>query len=442
MRFLHPDQIAFWYQSSLKRSGYKEVFSFVRDFWKDLVRRGNYAIPPGFVARLMSRFMSVAVGVRESGHTGFKSEDEYLDKVCNAEGADRLEGIFLLSGADRDTVISQGIFQQIIDRLPPFQHPEIVFSDSDLEKSFTCEHSAAAGFAVDVALDAIYARAQEEFGRIEFRFYADDIFEIGHPGLFNRPADRLFFRRMTRAMKGMTFWTRSVFTLKEESAWVVAKYGEPQTLPLGGYEELTNKGNLSSLVPSELAYIDESMQFDLFDYKYIENQLIYFKRDSGAVFRIRRDVVVKITLSEFFEHERHLGLLFGWFFNFAEKLIEIFVKDMVDVIVLLDGYKPSSLADACEFFRHFLRERGLDKRIKLLTAGSGGSLSENLRSNAQSWLFAARDDVAGNSSNFVKFEFPQTDEFAALNADEQEQELGKHINSALERMVKNADSQV
>lgn len=439
MRFLHPDQIAFWYKRSLQKSGYQEVFSFVRDFWKDLVRRGNYAIPPGFVARLMSRFMAVSVGERVSGHTGFKSEDEYLNRVCGAEGADRLEGIFLLSGADRDTVVAQGIFQQIIDRLPPFQHPEIVFSDTDLEKSFAQEHSTSAGFDVDQALDAIYARALEEFGRIEFKFYADDIFEIGHPGLFNRAADRLFFRRMTRGMKGMTFWTRSVFTLKEESSWVVAKYGEPQTLPLGGYEELTNKGNLSSLVPSELAYIDESMQFDLFDYKYIENQLIYFKRDSGAVFRIRRDIVVKITLSEFFEHERYLGLLFGWFFTFAEKLIEIFVKDMVEVIIVLDGYKPSSLADACEFFGHFLRERTLDKRIRLLTAGSGGSLSENLRANAQNWLFAARDEAGGN---FVRFEFPQTDEFAALNPDEQEQELGKLINNALERMVKNADSQV
>ena len=312
MRFLHPDQIAYWYKKSLQRSGYKELYAFARDFWKDLVRRGSYAIPPGFVARLMERFMSVPIGEKEPIRPEFPSEDEYLEKIRSAEGADRLEGIFLLTGADRDTAVAQGIFQQIIERLPPFQHDALVFSDSDLEKSFALVQVIPGGIDVDGVLEKIYSRALEDFARTEFRFYADDIFEIGHPGLFERPADRLFFRRMTRTMKGISFWTRSVFTLKEESSWVVAKFGEPLVLPLGGYDELSNKGTLSSLVPSELAYIDESMAFDLFDYKLIENQLTYFKRDSGAVFRIRRDVLLKVSLTEFFEHERHLGMLFAW----------------------------------------------------------------------------------------------------------------------------------
>ena len=108
MKFLLPDQIAYWYRQSLQRSGYKEVHAFARDFWKDLVRRGSHAVPPGFVARLMSRFMSVPVGEKLAGHVGFACENEYLDAICHAEGADRLEGIFLLTGADRDTVLAQG----------------------------------------------------------------------------------------------------------------------------------------------------------------------------------------------------------------------------------------------------------------------------------------------------------------------------------------------
>ena len=441
MRFLHPDQIACWYRQSLQKSGYKEVYAFVRDFWKDLVRRGSHATPPGFIARLMSRFMAVPVGEKLAGHVGFAAENEYLDAICRAEGADRLEGVFLLTGADRDTALAQGIFQQILDRLPPFQHNEIVFADAELEKSFSVEHATSAGFDVDQALDAIYANAAGEFRRSDFKFYADDIFEIGHPNLFERPADRLFFRRMTRAMKGMSFWTRSVFTLKEESSWVVARYGEPQTLPLGGYDELTNKGNLSSLVPSELAYIDEKLEFDLFDYKFIENQLVYFKRDSGAVFRIRRDIVVKVSLTEFFEHERHLGLLFGWFFNFAEKLIETFVKDMVNVIIVLDGYEPSSLHDAGEFFTHFLREKSLAARIALLAGKAcAASLPERLRSNAQAWYFG--DPKAFPEGNTVPFVFPQNDEFAAMPPDEQEKMLGELINNAIDGMVKGADGKI
>lgn len=439
MRFLLPDQIAFWYKKSLQKSGYKELYPFARDFWKDMVRRGYHAMPPGFIARLMEKFMSVSVGEKLTAEGESAGENEYLSKIFTAEGADRLEGIFLLSGADRNLTVAPGIFQQIIERLPSFRHEDIVFSDADLDKSFAVVSATSAGFDVDMALEKIYRKALEDFARQDFRFYADDIFEIGHPGLFERPADRFFFRRMTRAMKGMAFWTRSVFTLKEESSWVVTKYGEPQTLPLGGYDELTNKGNISSLVTSELAFIDESMDFDLFDYKYLENQLTYFKRDSGAVFRIRRDIVIKVSLSEFFENERHLGLLFAWFFNFAEKLIDIFVKDMVEVIIVLDGFKPSSLEDACEFFRHFLREKGLSDRIRVVTGKDSQNLKSLLRSNAQTWLFAAKDAEIGS---FFATEFPQTDEFAGFGPDDQERQLGKLINEAIERMVKNADSQI
>lgn len=437
MRFLHPDQIAFWYQRSLQKSGFSSIFAFARDFWKDLVRRGNYAVPPGFVARLMERFLSVPVGEKTAFVESFPVEDDYLAKIFSAEGSDRLEGIFLLTGADRDPILAQGIFHQIIERLPPFQQEMIVFSDSDLEKSFKLAAASSAGFDVDAALESLYTKAIDSFAQLEFRFYADDIFEIGHPKLFERPADRFFFRRMTRAMKGMTTWTRSVFTLKEESSWVVAKYGEPQTLPLGGYDELTNKGTISSIVTSELAYIDETMEFDLFDYKFIENQLTYFKRDSGAVFRIRRDVLIKVTLTEFFENERHLGLLFAWCFNFAEKLIEVFVKDMVDVIIVLDGFKPSSFNEACNFFTHFLKEKGLGQRIRLAAHEQAGNLTNLLRENSQTWLFAAKN--AGTGS-FVPAEFPQSDEFAATQPDEQEKILGTLINSAIELMVRNADS--
>ena len=126
---------------------------------------------------------------------------------------------------------------------------------------------------------------------------------------------------------------------------------------------------------------------------------MYFKRDSGAVFRIRRDIVVKVTLTEFFEHERHLGLLFGWVFNFAEKLIETFVKDMVNVIIVLDGYEPSSLKDAGEFFTHFLREKMLDQRIALLAGRKASvTLPDRLRANAQVWYFAAKDEPGQKSA--------------------------------------------
>lgn len=68
----------------------------------------------------------------------------------------------------------------------------------------------------------------------------------------------------------------SQITLKTENDKVIKDFSEPQLLLIGGYDSLTNKGELSSLVPSELAYIDDSESFDYFDYKYFfkENVLL------------------------------------------------------------------------------------------------------------------------------------------------------------------------
>jgi hypothetical protein len=388
MILLRPDQIAYWYNFSLRSSGYSELYGFARDFWKDLVRTGNKALPPGFLARLMELYMTALPGEKNTETQPSELETAYLQMIKNAPGADRLEGVFIISGADRDAALAQPILKQIVERLPTFRHSSVIFSDTELEKSFSVQGSQSAGFNVEQALETIYSQARTEFSAIDFKFDADDIFEIGHPELFERTADRFFYRRMVGAMKGLETWTKSVFSLKEESSWVVAKYGEPQVLPLGGYDELTNKGTLSSLVPSELAYIDEKMEFDLFDYKLLENQLMYFKRDSGAVFRIRRDVRIKLELSSFFEHERHLGLLFAWCFNFAEKLIDTFVKDMVKVFIELDGFEPSSLPDAVRFFGHFLKEKGLSDRICMVAGKIKTSEKMGLRPDAQNWLFA------------------------------------------------------
>ncbi|GAB4271568.1 MAG: hypothetical protein Kow0029_09400 [Candidatus Rifleibacteriota bacterium] len=381
--------------------------------------------------------MSVPAGEKLPEVKPMESENRYLEMIINAEGADRLEGVFILSGADRDNVLAQPIITQLIDRLPDFRHPALMFSDTELEKSFDVQQTGtSAGFNVEEVLETLYSQALAELQGIEFKFDSDDIFEIGHPTLFERPADRFFYRRMVSSMHGLSTWTKSVFTLREESSWVVARYGEPQVLPLGGYDELTNKGTMSSIMPSELAYIDESMEFDLFDYKFIENQLMYFKRDSGAVFRIRRDIRVKLELSAFFEHERHLGLLFAWCFNFAEKLIETFVKDMVNVFIELEGFQPSSIGDACRFFGHFIEEKGLGERICLCAGEYNTSKEMKLRENAQTWLFSERPEEGAINIPFV---FPQSDEFAGFPPEDQNRILGNLINELIERMVRHAE---
>lgn len=430
MQFLYPDQIAYWYERSLKISGYSMLNEQVKKLWVSFVKDGDQCLPPGFLGRFLELWMSIESGPARKNAQIMDVEKKYLRTIKELPGSEKIEGVFLLSGADKNIEIATPLIRQILTRLPPLHSSAIALSDSDIDKSFSVEPNPP-GFEVQATLESMYSNALTELEESNFCFYTDDIFEISHPNLFKKPADRFFYRRMARVMKGLVNWTKSVFTLNEESAFVVAKYGEPEVLPLGGYDEITTKGNISSLIPSELGYIDETMDFDLFDYKFLENQLMYYKRDSGAVFKIRRDVIVHVELTEFFEHERHLALLFAWSFFFAEKIVDTFVKDLVNVHILFEKYRPSGLKDACNFFKHFLKERHLSNRVTLNTTTD--ALNQNIRKNSQIWWFSPeyKEDCC-----FIETVFPQTDEFANQDPDLQEMELGEMINDLVESMVR------
>lgn len=439
MDFWDFEKIYFWYDFSIKKSGFDSLEPQIKDFWKKLVSNGRCSIPPGFLASLMNRLMPLKIGRALPNKVSFTEEENYINRILESAGAEKLFNLFVFSESANKYDCFISIFEQILFRLPDFRHNKVMFLESEVNKAFEIssgkfEDKNETLFDPDIILKEIYINAENEFIESKITFKEEDIFEISHPKLFEKSSDRLFYRKMSTAIKTMSFWLRGTFTLQEESSWVVTKYGEPQTLPIGGYDELTNKGTISSMLTSELAYIDETMDFDLFDYKLIENRLLYFKRDTGSIFRIRRDFLIQISMTEFFEHEKNLGILFACIFSFASKIIEVYAKDMVKVTVLLNGYTPTSINEAAGFFNHFLLAKSMANRVSMIIQKSDEIPEEILRKEAQLCIFGPRHI---KSSNFIKFIFPQDDDFAKLSQENQEQELGKLVNRMIEKMVRN-----
>lgn len=63
--------------------------------------------------------------------------------------------------------------------------------------------------------------------------------------------------------------------------------------PIGGYAALSTSGSLENLVSSELVYMEaggaeREAGIDLFDLRYVENELLYYARDEGLHLRRRR----------------------------------------------------------------------------------------------------------------------------------------------------------
>ncbi len=69
--------------------------------------------------------------------------------------------------------------------------------------------------------------------------------------------------------------------------------------PVGGFSAVTTQGVFENLLPSELGYLDraKSNRPDLFDLRFVENELLYFWRDESVDIRRRKTIVFAIDQS-------------------------------------------------------------------------------------------------------------------------------------------------
>jgi hypothetical protein len=62
--------------------------------------------------------------------------------------------------------------------------------------------------------------------------------------------------------------------------------------PVGGISEISNRGSLENLLKSELMFVDESEEMDLFQIRFVKNEMLYFKRDSNQIEEYERRIRV------------------------------------------------------------------------------------------------------------------------------------------------------
>jgi hypothetical protein len=58
--------------------------------------------------------------------------------------------------------------------------------------------------------------------------------------------------------------------------------------PVGGYTSISTRGSIESLLHSQLAYMETEEQPDLFDMKFVRDELFYYSRDENQFLRRRR----------------------------------------------------------------------------------------------------------------------------------------------------------
>jgi hypothetical protein len=159
------------------------------------------------------------------------------------------------------------------------------------------------------------------------------------------------------------------------------KIEDESAYPTGGFASITNSGSLENIVCSELVYMEdaEDAEFDLFDVRFAEGELLYYTRDESVFLRNQRWITFllhpDLVRARFKDAElpwQRLVLIFGLVLCVMRRLHDWLNEEALlfrFVFLEREGGTPNRLAEEQELCQLLLRE-WIDKGTVEVTTGS------------------------------------------------------------------------
>lgn len=219
--------------------------------------------------------------------------------------------------------------------------------------------------ALSASLETFFAGRRS--GRI---LSAADLSEVEHWSAYRKRAQRMAGRRIIGASEAFpTVDPTGVKVQEEEEA--DTELPDSGYYPEGGFAELTNRGPIENLHPAELVYMredpfghDPDPPIDLFAIRVLENEALFFQRDSGQLRRTRRTVHLAVAPDQGLRlklkwHDEALAIyVYGFLVRLIEDLSAIFPRDALRVemhIVAPSGDARERAEADCELLSVLLR---------------------------------------------------------------------------------------
>jgi vWA domain found in the FtsH ternary systems/N-terminal helical region fused to the FtsH ternary system vWA domain len=148
---------------------------------------------------------------------------------------------------------------------------------------------------------------------------------------------------------------------------------EEDAYPVGGFSSLSTRGSVESLLHSQLAYMETDERPDLFDMKFLRDELLYYSRDENQFFRRRRTFVFvlqpDLTATRFKDAElpyQRGVLLLALMTTAMRKLTEWLSADALafEVLFVGDG-EERPLGPELALLKTLLREPIADRTVTL-----------------------------------------------------------------------------
>jgi hypothetical protein len=123
-----------------------------------------------------------------------------------------------------------------------------------------------------------------------------DMFELKHGYALQPEGERLARRQVLHAAELLeaTLPKQRVRPLARRME-VPTRILDEDTYPVGGFTSLSTRGSPESLLHSQLAYMETDERPDLFDIKFLRDELFYYARDENQFLRRRRTLVFALS---------------------------------------------------------------------------------------------------------------------------------------------------
>jgi hypothetical protein len=124
----------------------------------------------------------------------------------------------------------------------------------------------------------------------------EDVFELEHGTALAAFGQRLALRQVLQSaaeFEAATAKDRPRPTGR--SLGVSTRFLHEDAYPVGGFSSISTRGSIESLLHSQLVYMEAEERPDLFDIKYVRDELLYYARDENQFLRRRRTFVFALA---------------------------------------------------------------------------------------------------------------------------------------------------
>jgi hypothetical protein len=123
----------------------------------------------------------------------------------------------------------------------------------------------------------------------------EDVFELEHGTALAEFGERFALRQVLQAAARLdaTLPARRIRPLAGRQE-VPTRVLDEDTYPVGGFSSLSTRGTVESLLHSQLAFMERDDRPDLFDVKFLRDELLYYARDENQFLRRRRSFLIAL----------------------------------------------------------------------------------------------------------------------------------------------------